>query len=77
MPEQLEIEDFDTAKAVFEKLKDVPAERRKRILTWVAEGLGVILQAAPAPVATPIVTPMEYRRYRRLRVTHSKAQQPI
>ena len=31
MAEQLEIEDFDTAKAVFEKLKDVPAERRKRL----------------------------------------------
>lgn len=57
MAEQLEIEDFDTAKAVFEKLKDVPAERRKRILTWVAEGLGVVLQPAPAPVALPIVTP--------------------
>jgi hypothetical protein len=50
MAEQLEIEDFDTAKAVFEKLKDVPAERRRRILTWVAEGLGIVFQAA-APVA--------------------------
>jgi hypothetical protein len=57
MAEQLEIEDFDTAKAVFEKLKDVPAERRKRILTWVAEGLGVVLQAATAPVSPPILTP--------------------
>jgi hypothetical protein len=58
MAEQLEIEDFDTAKAVFEKLKDVPAERRRRILTWVAEGLGVVLQAAaPAHVAPPVVTP--------------------
>src|SRR6266851_2201197 len=57
MAEQLEIEDFDTAKAVFEKLKDVPAERRKRILTWVAEGLGVVLPAAPALVAPPMVTP--------------------
>jgi thymidylate synthase len=37
--DQLEIEDFDTAKAVFEKLKDMPAERRKRILNWVAEDL--------------------------------------
>lgn len=57
MAEQLEIEDFDTAKAVFEKLKDVPEERRKRILSWVAEGLGVVLQAAPAPVAHPTVSP--------------------
>ena len=57
MAEQLEIEDFDTAKAVFEKLKDVPAERRKRILTWVAEGVGVVLQAAPAPVPPTIATP--------------------
>lgn len=53
----MEIEDFDTAKAVFEKLKDVPAERRKRILNWVAEGLGVVLQSAPAAVAPPMVTP--------------------
>jgi hypothetical protein len=55
--QQLEIEDFDTAKAVFEKLKDVPPDRRKRILTWVAEGLGVVLQAGPAPVASAGVTP--------------------
>lgn len=47
---ELEIEDFDTAKAVFEKLKDVPTERRKRILAWVAEGLGVHLQAASAHI---------------------------
>lgn len=53
----MEIEDFDTAKVIFEKLKDVPAERRKRILSWVAEGLGVVLQAAPAPVAPPILSP--------------------
>jgi hypothetical protein len=56
MAEQLEIEDFDTAKAIFEKLKDVPAERRKRILTWIAEGLGVVLHAAPATVAAHVVT---------------------
>jgi hypothetical protein len=49
MSDQLEIEDFDTAKAVFEKLKDVPAERRKRILTWIAEGFGVELNAASPP----------------------------
>lgn len=47
---ELEIEDFDTAKAVFEKLKDVPAERRARILNWVAEGLGVVLQVARGSV---------------------------
>jgi hypothetical protein len=52
MGEQLEIEDFDTAKAIFEKLKDVPAERRKRILSWVAEGLGVELRQ-PAPAHNP------------------------
>jgi hypothetical protein len=57
MAEQLEIEDFDTAKAVFEKLKDVPADRRRRILTWVAEGLGIDLHGVPAAVAAPIVTP--------------------
>jgi hypothetical protein len=49
MAEQFEIEDFDTAKAVFEKLKDLSAERRQRIIGWVAEGLGVVLQSAPAP----------------------------
>lgn len=53
----MEIEDFDTAKAVFEKLKDVPPDRRKRILTWVAEGLGVILQAPPAPIVQPTGAP--------------------
>jgi hypothetical protein len=62
MAEQLEVEDFDTAKAVFEKLKDVPAERRKVILSWVAEGLGIVLSAAPAPAsaipAAPSSPPM-------------------
>lgn len=59
MAVQLEIEDFDTAKAVFEKLKDVPEERRKRILNWVAEGLGVTLQTAapPAPIFAPAPIP--------------------
>jgi len=52
MSDQLEIEDFDTAKAVFEKLKDVPAERRKRILTWIAEGFGVEL-TTPSPPQAP------------------------
>jgi hypothetical protein len=57
MAEQLEIEDFDTAKAVFERLKDVPAERRKRILNWVAEGLGIVLQAAPVHPVAPVFAP--------------------
>jgi hypothetical protein len=57
MVEHLETEDFDTAKAVFEKLKDVPAERRKRILSWVAEGLGIVFQAAPVAVTPSIVAP--------------------
>jgi hypothetical protein len=54
MSEQLEVEDFDTAKIVFEKLKDVPLERRRRILTWVAEGLGVVLQAASLAPPIPL-----------------------
>jgi hypothetical protein len=62
MPDQFEIEDFDTAKAIFEKLKDVPAERRKRILTWIAEGFGVELNTpslpgTPANPAHPILHP--------------------
>lgn len=57
MADQLEVEDFDTAKSVFEKLKDVPAERRKRILNWVAEGLGVAFQAAATPIVLPAPAP--------------------
>jgi hypothetical protein len=54
MAEQLEIEDFDTAKAVFEKLRDLPAERRQRILGWVSDGLGTVLRSVPAmPPTTP------------------------
>jgi hypothetical protein len=53
MTDQLELEDFDTAKAVFEKLKDVPAERRKRILTWIAEGFGIELDAPSPPPINP------------------------
>lgn len=34
-------DDFEAAKAVFEKLKDLSAERQARVLRWVAEGLGV------------------------------------
>ena len=52
---ELEIEDFDTAKAVFEKLKDLPEDRRKTILTWIAEGLGISLAKpdSPSPPAPP------------------------
>lgn len=57
MAGELEIEDFDTAKAIFEKLKDVPEERRKRILNWVAEGLGITLQAASPPTPLPTIIP--------------------
>lgn len=62
MADQLELEDFDTAKAVFEKLKDVPSERRKRILTWVAEGLGIALSSAPLeapPALSPLAPPTD------------------
>jgi hypothetical protein len=34
-------DDFETAKAVFDKLKDLSQERQERVLRWVAEGLGV------------------------------------
>lgn len=34
-------DDFETAKAVFDRLKDLPQERQERVLRWVAEGLGV------------------------------------
>lgn len=34
-------DDFEAAKAVFEKLKDLSRERQERVLRWVAEGLGV------------------------------------
>jgi hypothetical protein len=34
-------DDFELAKGVFEKLKDLPTERKERVLRWVAEGLGL------------------------------------
>lgn len=34
-------DDFEAAKSVFEKLKDLSKERQERVLRWVAEGLGV------------------------------------
>jgi hypothetical protein len=48
MAAEVEADDFDIAKAVFDKLKDVPLERKKRILSWVAESLGVSIPA-PTP----------------------------
>lgn len=34
-------DDFDIGKAIFDQLKDIPAERQQRVLRWVAEGLGI------------------------------------
>ena len=39
-------DDFEAAKSVFEKLKDLPTERQERVLRWVAEGLGVLLASS-------------------------------
>jgi hypothetical protein len=39
-------DDFEVAKSIFEKLKDVSRERQERVLRWVAEGLGVSIPAA-------------------------------
>lgn len=41
-------DDFDIGKAIFDQLKDLPPERQQRVLRWVAEGLGVVPQAAVA-----------------------------
>jgi hypothetical protein len=38
-------DDFDVAKSIFDQLKDLPPERRDRVLRWVAEGLGTALAA--------------------------------
>jgi hypothetical protein len=56
MTGQVEADDFDVAKAIFDKLKDIPAERKKRILGWVAESLGVVLAPAPSAPA-PYIPP--------------------
>jgi hypothetical protein len=40
-------DDFETAKAIFDKLNGIPQERQERVLRWVAEGLG-IASASPA-----------------------------
>jgi hypothetical protein len=62
------IEDFDIAKAIVEKLKDVAPEQQERILRWVFEILGLKLQArdsiqsaspsqqVPALAATAVTT---------------------
>lgn len=42
-------DDFEVAKAVFEKLKDLSRERQERVLRWVAEGVGVANPATAAP----------------------------
>lgn len=44
-------DDFEVAKAIFEKLKDVSKERQERVLRWVAEGLGVQNPATAGPSA--------------------------
>ena len=41
------LDDFDVAKAVFEKIKELSRERQERVLRWVAEGLGVTYQRTP------------------------------
>lgn len=53
-------DDFETAKAVFDKLKDLPQDRQGRVLRWVAEGLGIepLLQALGAPAAGAAVEPL-------------------
>jgi hypothetical protein len=58
-------DDFDAAKAIYEKLKDVPPERQEKILRWVCESLGIALPTryiersapAPAPEDEPSDTP--------------------
>jgi hypothetical protein len=42
-------DDFDLAKEIFDKLKDLSSERRDRVLRWVAEGLGTALASAQPP----------------------------
>lgn len=52
MTTHAQADDFDIGKAIFDQLKDLPAERQQRVLRWVAEGLGVApgaLALAPPP----------------------------
>jgi hypothetical protein len=52
-------DDFDLAKEIFDKLKDLSTDRRDRVLRWVAEGLGTPLPPAQtlALSAQPHVQP--------------------
>lgn len=34
-------EDFDIAKGIFDQLKELSADRQRRVLRWIAEGLGL------------------------------------
>jgi len=45
-------DDFEAAKAVFEKLRDLSRERQERVLRWVAEGLGVANPGAVQPASS-------------------------
>jgi hypothetical protein len=47
-------DDFEAAKVVFEKLKDLPPDRQERVLQSVAEGLGVPLTAPKEPGRAPV-----------------------
>lgn len=50
-------DDFEAAKSVFEKLKDLSRERQERVLRWVAEGLGVSNPTALPPSHPPPAQP--------------------
>lgn len=52
-------DDFDLAKEIFDKLKDLSSDRRDRVLRWVAEGLGTSWAFAqpPALSSQPHTTP--------------------
>jgi len=41
MTTQANANDFDTAKDIFDRLKDLPKETQQRVLRWVAESLGM------------------------------------
>jgi hypothetical protein len=44
-------DDFDIAKAIFDQLKDLPAERQQRVLRWIGEGLGVSSIGSSTPAS--------------------------
>jgi hypothetical protein len=57
-------EDFEAAKVIYEKLKDLPRPRQERVLRWVAETLGIVNPAVaslppapPSPPAPPVGAP--------------------